>query len=344
MNTIPEKGRKPIIYWLNTGIIMIIIMIAIGGITRLTHSGLSMVDWKPLMGSIPPLSESEWNESFDKYKAFPEYQIVNYDMTLSEYKSIFFWEYFHRLWGRIMGIVFIIPFLIFWRKSYLPSPWFKRFVWIVIGGGLVGALGWFMVVSGLKDKPSVSHYRLAIHLIAAFSLLIYIYWQLLKVKYGEQKARSKNTKTIKWIISLAYVQIIYGAFVAGLKAGLIHNTWPLMGGALIHENTFALSPFWENIVNHKDGVQFIHRSIAIVLLIVILIYINKIKKEASLQLAKSLKLAGIIIIAQFILGVLTLVLRVPVSLGVIHQVGAIILLMSLFRIYYFNKFEVPNSI
>ena len=185
MNSIPEQGKNAIKYWLVTGIVMIIIMIAIGGITRLTHSGLSMVDWKPLMGSIPPLSESEWNDSFEKYKAFPEYQIVNYDMSLSEYKSIFFWEYFHRLWGRIMGLVFIIPFLIFWIKNYLAKPWFKRFIWIVIGGGLVGALGWFMVVSGLKDKPAVSHYRLAIHLIAAFTLLIYIYWQLLKLKLQE---------------------------------------------------------------------------------------------------------------------------------------------------------------
>lgn len=338
MNSIPEQGKNAIKYWLVTGIVMIIIMIAIGGITRLTHSGLSMVDWKPLMGSIPPLSESEWNDSFEKYKAFPEYQIVNYDMSLSEYKSIFFWEYFHRLWGRIMGLVFIIPFLIFWRRNYLAKPWFKRFIWIVIGGGLVGALGWFMVVSGLKDKPAVSHYRLAIHLIAAFTLLIYIYWQLLKLKYGEEKVPKAETTGIKWIIALSYLQIIYGAFVAGLKAGLIHNTWPLMGDSFIHENTFALIPFWENLLQHKDGVQFIHRSLAILLALALLIYVNKNYKKASIQLSKSLKAASLILIAQFLLGIFTLILRVPVSLGVLHQLGAIILLISLFRIYFFQKF------
>lgn len=339
MNTIPEKGRNAIIYWLITGIVMIIIMIAIGGITRLTHSGLSMVDWKPLMGSIPPISDTEWNESFEKYKAYPEYQMVNYDMTLSEYKNIFFWEYFHRLWGRIMGIVFIIPFLIFWKKGYLPNPWFKRFIYIVIGGGLVGALGWFMVVSGLKDKPAVSHYRLAIHLIAAFTLLIYIYWQLLKVKYGEQSVSSGNTTFIKWIIALAYLQIIYGAFVAGLKAGLIHNTWPLMGGQLIHENTFTLSPFWENLLQHKDGVQFIHRTLAIILLLTISYFAFKTLKESTNQLSKSIKISLYIIVIQFVLGVLTLILKVPVSLGVLHQIGAILLLISLFRVFYFVKYK-----
>lgn len=311
----------------------------IGGITRLTHSGLSMVDWKPIMGSIPPLSEMEWKDSFEKYKTFPEYQVVNYDMTLSEYKSIFFWEYFHRLWGRIMGIVFIIPFLIFWKKNYLPSPWFKRFIWIVIGGGLVGALGWFMVVSGLKDKPAVSHYRLAIHLIAAFSLLAYIYWQSLKVKYGEKRMENKRSNFSLWLILITYLQIIYGAFVAGLKAGLIHNTWPLMGNAFIHENTFALSPFWENLVQHKDGVQFIHRILALIVLFTVFFYAKKYWNKISPKLDQSIKLIIIIITLQFSLGVFTLLFKVPVSLGVLHQIGAIFLLLSLFRIHFFTKYK-----
>jgi len=226
---IPKKGKQAILIWLWIGMGMIILMVAIGGITRLTHSGLSMVDWKPLMGAIPPISEVEWQTSFELYQQFPEYQEVNYDKSLEEYKQIFFWEYLHRLWGRLMGLVFIIPFLVFLKKKYLPPPWFKRFIWILIGGGLVGGLGWFMVVSGLKDKPAVSHYRLAIHLIAAFSLLIYIYWQTLLVKY-EPRTDSKDavSKWPIWLIGLVVVQIIYGAFVAGMKAGLIHNTFPLM--------------------------------------------------------------------------------------------------------------------
>ncbi len=339
MNEIPSQGKKPIQIWLYTGMIMIIIMIMIGGITRLTHSGLSMVDWKPIMGSIPPISESDWHESFEKYKAFPEYQIKNYDMEISEYKNIFFWEYFHRLWGRLMGIVFIIPFIIFWKKNYLPKPWFSRFMWIVIGGGLVGALGWFMVLSGLKDKPAVSHYRLAIHLIAAFTLLAYIYWQSLKVKYGETREVLRKSNAINFIIFLAYIQIIYGAFVAGLKAGLIHNTWPDMDGSFIHENTFALSPFWENLVQHQDGVQFIHRSIAYLLLIAILVFGIKNWSKISEKMNQSIQFSFWIILFQFSIGVITLLLKVPLALGLIHQVIAIFLLLSLFRIRFFTLYK-----
>ena len=340
---ISPRGRKAVLNWLMTGIVMIIIMIAIGGITRLTHSGLSMVDWKPIMGSIPPLNDAEWEASFEKYKAFPEYQIINYDMSLSEYKSIFFWEYIHRLWGRIMGLVFIVPFVIFWRKGYLKAPWFKRFAWIVVGGGLVGGLGWFMVVSGLKDKPEVSHYRLAIHLIAAFSLLIYIYWNYLKFKFGENQRPHMIIKGAVWLIAIAYLQIVYGAFVAGMKAGLIHNTFPLMGDSLIHENTFALSPFWENLVQHKDGVQFIHRYVAYILAGAILFVAYKFTSKSNGELKRSLQFAPAMVLIQFLLGVLTLIMYVPVSLGVIHQLGAIILLISLFRLQFFNKYSDTNA-
>lgn len=333
-----QHGKKSILVWLWTGMVMIIIMIAIGGITRLTHSGLSMVDWKLLMGAIPPTSESQWQSSFDLYQQFPEYQEKNFDMTLEEYKKIFFWEYLHRLWGRLMGLVFIIPFVIFWRKGFLPPPLFKRFIWILIGGGLVGGLGWFMVISGLKDKPEVSHYRLAIHLIAAFGLLIYIYWQSLLIKYDQQlEVKSKILKWPKWLIALATLQIVYGAFVAGLNAGLIHNTFPLMGDSFIHENTFSLSPFWENLVNHKDGVQFVHRILAYILFILIIVLGLKYRKTGNKEWYKSLNFAMIIVITQFLLGVTTLLLHVPVSIGVLHQFGAILLLLALFRVQFFNK-------
>lgn len=339
MNEIPAQGKKPILIWLYTGMIMIIIMISIGGITRLTHSGLSMVDWKPIMGTLPPTSASEWEASFEKYKAFPEYQLINSDMDLDEYKEIFFWEYLHRLWGRVMGIVFIIPFIYFWRKKYLPSPWFTRLIWIVVGGGMVGALGWFMVVSGLKDKPAVSHYRLAIHLVAAFTLLAYIYWQVLKVKFGEVKNSFKMGSFSIWLIIVTYIQIVYGAFVAGLKAGLIHNTFPLMGDSLIHPNTFSLSPFWENLVQHKDGVQFIHRTIAYVVVILILIFGLKYWGKISKSVNNSLRITFVLVIIQFTLGVFTLLLKVPLSLGVLHQVVAILLLLSLFRVRFFTLYK-----
>lgn len=341
MNKIPLKGKKPILIWLWIGMVMIIIMVAIGGITRLTHSGLSMVDWKPLMGAIPPTSESQWQSSFELYKQYPEYQEKNFDMTLEEYKKIFFWEYLHRLWGRIMGIVFIIPFVIFWRKGFLPPPLFKRLIWILIGGGLVGGLGWFMVVSGLKDKPEVSHYRLAIHLIAAFILLVYIYWQSLLVKYDQHlEDNNEVLKWPKWLIALMALQIVYGAFVAGLKAGLIHNTFPLMGDSFIHENTFSLSPFWENLVNHKDGVQFIHRMLAYALSILVIVLGLKNRNTGNKEWQKSLNIAMVIVAIQFLLGVATLLMHVPVSIGVLHQFGAILLLLALFRVQFFNKYGI----
>jgi cytochrome c oxidase assembly protein subunit 15 len=341
LNQIPEKGKKPILIWLLIGMIMIVLMIAIGGITRLTHSGLSMVDWKPLMGAIPPISAVEWQSSFELYQQYPEYQENNFDMTIEEYKKIFFWEYLHRLWGRIMGIIFIIPFMIFWKKGYLKQPIFNRLIWILIGGGLVGGLGWFMVVSGLKDKPEVSHYRLAIHLIAAFSLLVYIYWQFLLIKYDQGLEKNNNVlKWPKWLIVLAALQIIYGAFVAGLKAGLVHNTFPLMGNSFVHENTFSLSPFWENLVNHKDGVQFIHRILAYSLLVLVAFFGLKYRKLKGVEWLKSLNLAMIIVTIQFLLGVTTLLMHVPVSIGVLHQFGAILLLLVLFRVQFFNKYSV----
>ena len=341
LNKIPEKGKKPILVWLWLGMIMIIIMVAIGGITRLTHSGLSMVDWKPLMGAIPPTSDMDWQLSFEKYKQYPEYQKVNTDISIQEYKNIFFWEYLHRLWGRVMGLVFLIPFIVFWRKGYLPKPWFNRFIWILLGGGLIGALGWFMVISGLKEKPEVSHYRLALHLIAAFSLLVYIYWQSLLLKYDQQlKINKVFLKWPKWLLVLVVLQIIYGAFVAGLKAGLIYNTFPLMGNSFIPENTFSLSPFWENLVNHKDGVQFIHRMIAYALLFSVLYFGLKFRQKANRQLKLSLNFAITIVVFQFALGVTTLLLRVPVSLGVLHQFGAILLLLSIIRTQFFNQYTI----
>ena len=342
MLDIPHHGKKAILVWLWTGMVMIVIMVAIGGITRLTHSGLSMVDWKPLMGAIPPTSQSQWQSSFELYQQYPEYQEKNFDMTLEEYKKIFFWEYLHRLWGRLMGIVFIIPFIIFWKKEYLPPPLFKRFIWILIGGGLVGGLGWFMVVSGLKDKPEVSHYRLAIHLIAAFTLLVYIYWQALLIKYSDQhlEKNSKVLKWPKWLIALAALQIVYGAFVAGLKAGLIHNTFPFMGDSFVHENTFSLSPFWENLINHKDGVQFIHRMLAYALFILVIVLGIKNRNTGNKEWQKSLNSVMIIVIIQFLLGVTTLLMHVPVSIGVLHQFGAILLLLALFRVQFFNKYSV----
>lgn len=331
-----ERKQKSVVIWLISGMLMILIMIIIGGITRLTHSGLSMVDWKPLMGILPPLNEAQWIESFEKYQQFPEFKEVNYLMTLADYKSIFFWEYIHRLWGRLMGLAFLIPFIIFQAKGYFKSKGLlKQILFIFIGGASVAGLGWFMVLSGLEERPAVSHIRLAIHLMAASLLLTFIYSVVLKLKFPSASKLNPNHWS-KLLIGLTLIQMTYGAFVAGLKAGLIHNTYPLMSGQFIHDNVFSLEPFWENLINHRDGVQFIHRTLAIVLVLVFIYLYRKYKADISIQTKQSLQIAGTILTVQFILGILTLLLHVPVFLGVVHQLVAVLFLLSLMRVRYFS--------
>jgi len=324
-------NTKPVLVWLIIGCIMIAMMVMIGGITRLTNSGLSMVEWDLFMGAIPPLDQQAWQETFDKYQAYPEYQMMEQNMDLSGFKSIFFWEYLHRQWGRLMGIVFIIPFFIFLKQGRLKGKLLKRCIAILIGGAIVGGLGWFMVVSGLKDRPEVSHYRLAIHLVAAFSLFGLVLWTALDLVRGTIE-RTKTAGTSKMAISvlaLLYVQIIYGAFVAGLDAGTIYNTWPLMNGNFVPENTFALSPFWVNLLEHRDGVQFIHRNLAIAVLGLVLWLTYKGLKSSEVMVRKASKLLALMVLVQFILGIGTLLMHVPVSFGVAHQFGALLLLAAM---------------
>ena len=207
--------------WLYSGLFLIALMVIIGGITRLTHSGLSIVEWKLIGGTIPPLNDIQWQETFEKYQQFPEYQKINTEMSLSEFKSIFFWEYLHRLLGRLIGLVFIIPFIIFWNKKWFNFKQKKQLLILLGLGALQGFLGWFMVKSGLVDVPAVSHYRLALHLITAFGLMCYIYWLVLSFNEVEKKPNNNINKLSKWFIVALTIQIIYGAFVAGLKAGYL---------------------------------------------------------------------------------------------------------------------------
>lgn len=332
---------KPVLVWLIIGCVMIATMVMIGGITRLTNSGLSIVEWDLFMGAIPPLDERAWQNTFDKYQAYPEYQMMNPNMDLSGFKSIFFWEYLHRQWGRLMGIVFIIPFFIFLKQGRLKGKLLKRCIAILIGGAIVGGLGWFMVVSGLKDRPEVSHYRLAIHLVAAFTLFGLVFWTALDLKRGSIELTDHLTRSKPALLALLliYVQIIYGAFVAGLDAGTIYNTWPLMNGSFVPENTFALSPFWANLLEHRDGVQFIHRNLAIVVLgLVVWVVYRGSKISSGPILSASGLLAGAVVF-QFILGVVTLLMHVPVNLGVAHQLGALLLLAAMFNWLHVNRVD-----
>ena len=305
-------------------------MVVIGGITRLTNSGLSMVEWKLIMGSVPPLSAEEWQATFEKYQQFPEYQKVNSNFTLNDFKAIYWWEYSHRLLGRIIGIVFIIPFIIFWIKGYFTKRWLWRLSLLFILGGFQGFLGWFMVKSGLIDNPDVSHYRLAAHLIAALLLFSYIMWLIMDIldeTKDEIKVYGYNISL--WALYLlALVQITYGALVAGLNAGLFYPTYPKMNGEWIPASVgeqFATTN-WLAMVSDITTVQFIHRWLgtAIFLLVVGMYYLFQpslvTKSKWRLQLLLWM------VSLQALLGILALLLSVPFILAVLHQFTALLLL------------------
>ncbi|HEX2615905.1 MAG TPA: COX15/CtaA family protein, partial [Flavobacteriales bacterium] len=310
-------------------------MVAIGGITRLTGSGLSITEWKPIMGALPPMNEAQWQEAFHKYQQIPEYTLVNQHMDLPGFKRIFFWEYLHRNWGRLMGIVFIVPFLWFWRKGLLKGWMMKRGIAILIGGGLVGALGWFMVASGLEDNPDVSHYRLAIHLCAAFTVFALVLWTVFDIRQGKRALVSDDTSAgrwSRWLLVLLLVQIVYGAFTAGLDAGRIYNTWPLMNGQFMPENVTAFDSSLRNFTDHKDGVQFIHRNLAWLVAIGFCWFAYANRKNKALAGADLWLFSAVLV--QFTLGILTVLTQVNLTLGVLHQFGAVLLLAALLNVLH----------
>ncbi|MEO8069166.1 MAG: COX15/CtaA family protein [Flavobacteriales bacterium] len=327
---------RPVTNWLITGAVMIACMVVIGGITRLTGSGLSITEWKPIMGALPPMNEAEWNMAFEKYKTIPEYTLVNQHLDLSGFKGIFFWEYLHRNWGRLMGIVFIVPFLLFWRRGLLKGWLMRRSIMILMGGGIVGALGWFMVVSGLEENADVSHYRLAIHLCAAFIVFGIVLWTLLDIRRERRTLapEGKVGRWVRWILVLLVLQIVWGAFTAGLDAGRIYNTWPLMNGEFMPENVRAFGNWVTDFTHHKDGVQFVHRNLAYLVALGILLFCILPKHGSSLAKANMLML--IMVLVQFTLGVLTLVWQVPIVLGVLHQFGAVLLLSTVLNVLHWT--------
>jgi cytochrome c oxidase assembly protein subunit 15 len=317
----------PVVIWLLTGCVMIACMVMIGGITRLTGSGLSITVWDPIMGSIPPLNEDDWNQAFEQYKHIPEYRLKNSDMDLAGFKRIFFWEFLHRNWGRLMGLVFAIPFFLFWRNGLLKGWLLKRCWAILIGGGLVGALGWFMVASGLENDPDVSHYRLAIHLCAAFAVYALVLWTVFDIRSGQTSFRPNRNGPAKWsraLLLLLTLQIIWGAFTAGLDAGHIYNTWPSMDGAFMPENVRAFGDLVTDLSDHRDGVQFIHRYLAYLVALGFAVFALVFRRAASMETVWWTLLLGVLI--QFALGVFTLLSHVNVTLGVLHQLGALALL------------------
>ena len=304
-------------------------VLVVGGITRLTHSGLSMVEWQPLVGIVPPLTDAQWIDTFDRYRHFPEYQQLRQGMTLAEFKFIFFWEYLHRVLARSIGLVFLLPFAFFWLSGRLSRPQLARTLALFGLGAAQGVMGWLMVKSGLVDRPSVSHYRLAAHLSLAFLIFGASIWLARDSAAGSVRAavtagtRRLMQHSLSIVGALLAVQIVWGALVAGLKAGLIYNTFPLMAGRFVPPDLLVLSPAPFNFVQNMVTVQWTHRVLGTILLVTALVVFLRVRRSGLDQRSRRLNAAlAILIVSQYLLGVLALVSAVPVALGVLHQAMA----------------------
>ena len=329
---LPEERRRPIRLWLWSIAVMTFGVMVVGGITRLTLSGLSIVEWNPVMGVIPPLGEAQWQEAFDAYRRFPEYQRLRQGMTLAEFRSIYFWEYLHRLLARAIGLVFLVPFLFFWARGWFDRPLLRRALLLFALGAMQGVMGWLMVASGLVDRPSVSHYRLAAHLALAFLIAGWALWLIRDLTPGAAapplgtRERRVLLRGLGLVGTLLAMQIVWGAFVAGLKAGKYYPTFPLMGGRLVPGELLHLDDALANFVANPIAVQWVHRVLGTLLLLAVAglfaLVRWRIRDRASRRYAGAL--TGVVA-TQYALGIATLLLAVPVSLGVIHQATAMVL-------------------
>lgn len=328
--------------WLKIGIGMILIMVMIGGITRLTGSGLSITEWRVVSGTLPPLSEMEWQEAFEKYQQTPEFKIQNFEMKLDGFKSIYFWEYIHRLWGRIMGIVFIVPFFYFLKKGYFKNNGLLyKMLFVIVLAALQGVVGWLMVASGLVDKPHVSHFRLTTHLLMALFLMMYLMWLIYEVKIINHEIMKKSTHylnpQIVFFLGLILIQLIYGGFMSGKKAALHYPSYPLMNGKIIPDNLF-LGPGLHDFTENVTLIHFIHRLLPWIIVLVFLRIWLKIKyiPSDSLRLKKIFFLIGGLLLLQIIFGIKTVLLskgQISVFWGTLHQVVGISFFLSVWWLY-----------
>ena len=314
--------------WLLFVAALVFAMVVVGGATRLTESGLSITEWQPLLGAIPPLSEADWLAAFEKYKAIPEYSIVNAGMTLGDFKFIYWWEWTHRLLGRLIGVAFALPYLGFLLAGKLRPGFALKLLGVLALGGLQGAIGWYMVKSGLVDRIDVSQYRLALHLLTAFALLALLVWLALdageaNIAAPSQAAPRSQQRFAALLLVLVFVQAGLGALVAGLKAGHTYNTWPLMDGRLVPEGLAALAPWYRNVFENVTTVQFDHRVTAyMVALLAIGQLVALVRSHAEERLVGSAGVLAGAVLVQMLIGIWTLVSGVPLALGLAHQAGA----------------------
>jgi cytochrome c oxidase assembly protein subunit 15 len=336
----PGEGPAPepniaVRVWLFSVAALILIMVVVGGATRLTGSGLSITEWRPILGAIPPLSESGWQEAFHKYQQIPQFKIVNRAMTLSEFKGIYWWEWAHRFLGRFIGVAFLAPFILFWRRGAIPRALLPKLGGIFLLGALQGAIGWFMVASGLVERVSVSPTWLAAHLgmaVAVTGAILWVAFDLGRETHRGLRKTAAASQTVALILlGLVYLQILAGGLVAGLSAGLGYNTWPLMDGSLVPEGLGALQPWYINLFENALTVQFDHRMLAYA--IAALALVNALVTPAPLRASALLLLLAVA--GQITLGILTLLSYVPFDLALSHQSGA--MLVFVLALYHAHR-------
>ena len=340
MNQPMQRHDRTVAIWLLICCGLVFTMVVLGGFTRLTGSGLSMADWRPLMGWLPPLSETEWQRVFDLYQQTPEFLKVNSHMDVHAFKSIFWLEFLHRLLGRTIGIVFLVPFVFFLARGYIRASEWPKYLLMFVLGGLQGVLGWYMVKSGLVDNPHVSQYRLTAHLFAAFLIYAYMFWVAMSLLFP-----ATGTERHPWyrksfaLTALLCVTIISGGFVAGLKAGKIYNTFPMMGDYWLPPGIMALEPFWRNFFDNMTTVQFDHRILAITTLIAVIGFWFK-ARSADLPARTRPAVNALLhtVVLQVILGITTLLMSVPIILGATHQgVAMLLFTVSLYILHSLRR-------
>lgn len=321
--------------------LMVGLMILLGGATRLTESGLSIVDWKPFTGLLPPNNQNDWNALFSAYRTSPEFLKINFWMSVEDFKSIYWLEYLHRLWGRLIGLVFLLPFLYFFIRGKIEIKLSWKLAGIFLLICLQGLLGWYMVKSGLIDEPYVSQYRLAAHLGLAFVIFGLLLWYSLKCldhKRHRFKERWLHVSAVT-ILFCIFITIIWGAFVAGLDAGLAYNTFPFMDGHIVPKDLLNLSPWWINFFENTAAVQFTHRLTAVgTVIFTILFFLFSLKTSIDAATSRSIKFLVIIAIGQMALGVGTLLFEVAMPLGLLHQFGALALFTSSIWVLYHLRY------
>lgn len=348
----PRHARRAIAVWLTVLFALVMVMIAVGGLTRLTDSGLSITEWKPVTGALPPMDEAAWTAEFDKYKATPQAETVNPEMTLAEFKEIYWWEWGHRQLGRVIGLVWALGFLWFLVRRAIPPGWTGRLLFLGVLGGAQGAIGWWMVTSGLTGAmTSVASYRLAIHLGIAFVILGLLAWYILALNRSEsellQARRQRSPAMMGWgsvLIAVAFLQVILGALVAGIDAGRNFPEWPLMAGQVVPPGMLELQPVWRNFLENPALTQFAHRGVGYLLLVLALVAWLRARRSALVSIRKAFAAPFHMGLLQLALGVATVLTAAQPHVAITHQVGAILLFALIVRARFLALYPAAQRI